>query len=57
MLLSVDGALAASVTHILYISEKIFDKTVNSSFKGAGLLEYLVEKNVHTVAVVGLQTD
>ena len=37
--------------------EKIFDKTVNSSFKGTGLLEYLVEKNVHTVAVVGLQTD
>lgn len=37
--------------------EKIFEKTVNSSFKGTGLLEYLVEKNVHTVAVVGLQTD
>ena len=37
--------------------EKIFDKTVNSSFKGTGLLEYLVEKNIHTVAVVGLQTD
>ena len=26
--------------------EKIFDKTVNSSFKGTGLLEYLTEKNV-----------
>lgn len=38
-------------------SEKIFDKTVNSSFKGTGLLEYLKAKNVHTVAVVGLQTD
>ena len=37
--------------------EKIFDKTVNSSFKGMGLLEYLMEKNIHTVAVVGLQTD
>lgn len=37
--------------------EKIFDKTVNSSFKGTGLLEYLVEKNVRTVAVAGLQTD
>ena len=37
--------------------EKIFDKTVNSSFKGTGLLEYLKEKNVQTVAVVGLQTD
>ena len=34
-------------------SEKIFDKTVNSSFKGTGLLEYLAEKNVHTVAVDG----
>lgn len=30
--------------------EKIFDKTVNSSFKGTGLLEYLREKNVHTVS-------
>lgn len=37
--------------------EKIFDKSVNSSFKGTGLLEYLVEKNIRTVAVVGLQTD
>jgi nicotinamidase-related amidase len=37
--------------------EKIFDKTVNSSFKGTGLLGYLKEKNVRTVAVVGLQTD
>ena len=37
--------------------EKIFDKTVNSSFKGTGLLEYLKAKNVHTVAVVGVQTD
>lgn len=37
--------------------EKIFDKTVNSSFKGTGLLEYLVEKNIRIVAVVGLQTD
>ncbi len=37
--------------------EKIFDKTVNSSFKGTGLLEYLKKKNVQTVAVVGLQTD
>ena len=38
-------------------SEKIFDKTVNSAFKGTGLLEYLTKKNVRTVAVVGLQTD
>ena len=37
--------------------EKIFDKTVNSSFKDTGLLEYLKEKDVRTVVVVGLQTD
>lgn len=37
--------------------EKIFDKTVNSSFMGTALLEYLVKKNIRTVAVVGLQTD
>lgn len=37
--------------------EKIFDKTVNSSFKGTGLLEYLKEKKEQTVIVVGLQTD
>ena len=38
-------------------AEKIFDKTVNSSFKGTGLLEYLGKKNVQTVVVVGQQTD
>ena len=37
--------------------EKIFDKTENSSFKDTGLLEYLKEKDVRTVAVVGLQSD
>lgn len=37
--------------------KKIFDKTVNSSFMGTALLEYLVKKNIRTVAVVGLQTD
>lgn len=37
--------------------EKIFDKTVNSSFKDTGLLEYLKKKDVRTVVVVGLQTD
>ena len=37
--------------------EKIFDKTVNSSFKGTGLLEYLTEKNIQAIVVVGLQTD
>lgn len=35
-------------------SEKIFDKTVNSSFKGTGLLEYLMAKNVQTVRVLEL---
>ena len=39
------------------LDERTFDKTVNSSFKGTGLLEYLMEKNVRTVVVVGLQTD
>jgi len=37
--------------------EKVFDKTVNSAFKGTGLLEYLKEKNIRTVIVTGLQTD
>jgi len=37
--------------------EIIFDKTVNSSFKDTGLLEYLKGKNEDTVIVVGLQTD
>lgn len=37
--------------------EVIFDKTVNSSFNGTGLLEYLKEKKEQTVVVVGLQTD
>ena len=35
----------------------IFDKTVNSSFKETGLLEYLKGKNENTVMIVGLQTD
>lgn len=39
------------------LGEKIFDKTVNSSFKDTGLLEYLKKKNVRSVVVVGLQTD
>lgn len=38
-------------------NEMIFDKTVNSSFKDTGLPEYLKERNVQTVIVVGLQTD
>jgi len=37
--------------------ELIFDKTVNSSFKDTGLLEYLRKKEENTVVIVGLQTD
>ncbi|MBD5500216.1 MAG: cysteine hydrolase [Lachnospiraceae bacterium] len=37
--------------------EVIFDKTVNSAFKGTGLLEYLRNKKEQTLIVVGLQTD
>ena len=35
----------------------IFDKTVNSSFNGTGLLEYLREKDESTIMIVGLQTE
>lgn len=38
-------------------NELIFDKTVNSSFKDTGLLEYLIHKGENTVIIVGLQTD
>lgn len=37
--------------------EKIFDKTVNSAFKGTGLLEYLKDKKVKDIIITGLQTD
>ncbi|ARM72280.1 isochorismatase superfamily hydrolase [Listeria monocytogenes] len=37
--------------------ERIFDKTVNSAFKGTGLLEYLKEKGTKKIVVAGLQTD
>ncbi len=37
--------------------ELIFDKTVNSSFKDTGLLEYLKQKNENEIIIVGLQTD
>lgn len=37
--------------------ELIFDKNVNSPFKGTGLLEYLSEKGEDTIIAVGLQTD
>jgi len=38
-------------------NEKIFDKKVNSAFKGTGLLEYLKDKGENDVIVTGLQTD
>lgn len=37
--------------------EQIFDKNVNSAFKGTGLLEYLKNKGESDIIVVGLQTD
>lgn len=37
--------------------EKIFDKEVNSAFKGTGLLEYLASKSDKDIIVIGLQTD
>ena len=37
--------------------EKVFVKNVNSSFRGTGLLEYLIEKGKKDIIVVGLQTD
>jgi nicotinamidase-related amidase len=37
--------------------EKIFDKKVNSAFKGTGLLEYLIDKGEKDIITVGLQTD
>lgn len=37
--------------------EMIFDKNVNSAFKGTGLLEYLKQKEEQEIIIVGLQTD
>ncbi|AQS05829.1 cysteine hydrolase family protein [Clostridium beijerinckii] len=37
--------------------EKIFDKKVNSAFKGTGLLEYLMDKGEKDIIIVGIQTD
>ena len=37
--------------------EKIFDKKVNSAFKGTGLLEYLMDKDEKDIIIVGIQTD
>lgn len=38
-------------------NEKIFDKQVNSAFRGTGLLEYLTDKGEKNLIIVGLQTD
>ncbi|MBC2191021.1 cysteine hydrolase [Listeria sp. FSL L7-0229] len=38
-------------------NERIFDKTVNSAFKGTGLLEYLRAKGTEKIIIAGLQTD
>ncbi len=38
-------------------NELIFDKTINSSFKDTGLLEYLKKKEETEIIIVGLQTD
>lgn len=38
-------------------NERVFDKTVNSPFCGTGLLEYLRDREVKRLIVVGLQTD
>ncbi|MGL5085832.1 MAG: isochorismatase family protein [Clostridium sp.] len=37
--------------------EKIFDKVVNSAFKGSGLLEYLVDKGEKDIIIVGILSD
>ncbi|MBQ9764980.1 MAG: cysteine hydrolase [Lachnospiraceae bacterium] len=37
--------------------ELIFDKNVNSAFRGTGVLEYLRSKEENTIIIVGLQTD
>lgn len=38
-------------------AEKVFDKEVNSAFKGTGLLEYLSDIGEKEIIVAGLQTD
>lgn len=38
-------------------NEKIFDKEVNSAFRGTKLLEYLNSKNEKDVIITGLQSD
>lgn len=37
--------------------ERIFDKVVNSAFKGTGLLEYLLDKGEKDIIICGLQSD
>ncbi|GEA30730.1 cysteine hydrolase family protein [Clostridium diolis] len=38
-------------------NEKIFDKKVNSAFKGTGLLEYLMDREEKDIIIAGIQTD
>lgn len=38
-------------------TEKIFDKTFNSAFRGTGLAAYLDGKNIKRIILVGLQTE
>ena len=38
-------------------NEIIFEKYVNSAFRNTGLLEYLKQKNEHTIMIIGLQTE
>lgn len=38
-------------------AEKIFDKKFNSAFKDTGLRDYLSEKNIDTIVLVGMQTE
>lgn len=38
-------------------NELVLDKTVNSAFRDTGLAEYLRQKHIATIVVVGLQTD
>lgn len=37
--------------------EKVFDKQYNSAFIKTGLREYLDSKKIHTIVLVGLQTE
>lgn len=38
-------------------SEKVFSKNYNSAFKDTGLREYLNEREINEIIIVGMQTD